>query len=488
MNQQYKYSRIESSKDGKLIPLCKRNLDGAEFSLHSKYNPLREAESFAQNVDESSLFIIVLGLAGAYHIKAILDKCPKCKIIAVEISARDIDFLKTIPMVKEVAENKRVIISDESSLEKAILSNYKPALHGNLKILSLRQWENLFADCAERCREKIMAAIKLLSADYSVQCHFGKIWQKNILTNLSLAAKTKSFGEIQKNINTDKKAAIIAAGPSLDDSAERLKVRRNDYFIIATDTAFSALLKRGIKSDCIISIDGQAVSHEHYMEKIPESTICVFDLCACPSAVRKALSESKSVLLTESGHPLSQYASLFQKKRNFPHINSGSGTVTIAGASLAKKMGFKQIEFFGADFAYIAGRPYCQGTYLENKFYSKSDRLSSAEKFYTALMYRTEVIKTDEKSISTEILEAYRNSLKDFMSKEECEENIEEGHFNLSEFKKSYIKELKSAFPSEGNIDENSYAMTTLLPLCAKMGKGSAFLAYLKTLSYTERV
>ena len=495
---EYYYSQIIESKDGNLIPLCK-NKTGQEVALHSKYNPIREADGFSANVDHSCFFFVILGLAGGYHIQKLLEKCPKAKIIAVETSQVSLDFLSVIPCVKILSADKRVSLTSIENLEQILLSKYKPAIHGNLTILSLRQWENVFSDAAQLARDKITKTIKLLASDFSAQSHFGKIWQKNILSNLSIAEKTKLYKEIQKLSETNrlqndlamqKTAAIIAAGPSLNEKITLLKENREKYFIIATDTAFSALKKRKIEIDAVVSIDGQMVSHQHYMEGFSKNTLYVFDLCANSSAVRKAVENSQNVILAETGHPLAQYASFFSGKQNFIHLEAGSGTVTIAAASFAKSLGFKHIEFFGADFSYIDGLPYVRGTYLENQFYSKSNRLCPAEKSYSALMYRTPVKKISGNKITTEILEAYKNSLSDFMAQKQDDTNEKAccGQFVLKDFKSQYCKDLRNTFKSEDDIDEDSFAFTTLLPLMAKLGKGAAFLAYLNVLRYTERI
>lgn len=488
------YSQISEAKDGNPVPLCK-NGAGFETAMHSKYNPLREAEGFAANIDESALFFVILGIAGGYHIQKVLEKCPKAKILAVETDREAIDFLEQIPLVKSLSKDNRVIFSTLQTLEEQLLCSYKPAVHGNLTILSLRQWETFFASQAQEAREKINAAIKLLAQDYSVQSHFGKIWHKNILSNLGLAEKSESFEKLKSEISSQsasKTAAVIAAGPSLDESVKKLIEHREDYFIIATDTAFSSLLKQEIESDAVVSIDGQMVSHQHYLEKVNEKTVYCFDLCANSSSARKIIEKSGRLIFFETGHPLCQYASMFSGKQSFLHLEAGSGTVTIAAASLAQKLGFpnERIEFFGADFSYINGRPYARGTYLEGQFHSKSSRFNSSDKLYSALMYRTPLQKISETKYTTEILEAYKNSLVKFMKENSSakKEGNDFGKFSLKDFKVQYCKDLRNSFKSEDDIDEASYAFTTLLPLCAKLGKGSSFLAYLKTLIYTERV
>ncbi|MBQ9909466.1 MAG: motility associated factor glycosyltransferase family protein [Treponema sp.] len=490
MDSEYSYSQIIEAKDGSKIPLCRNSSGGSECSLHSKYNPVREAEAFSQTVDSECLFFVVLGLSGGYHIEKIIEKCPKAKILAVEISEAAIDFLSQIPCVKTIMRNRRVIVSDIKSIKEKLLSSYKPAVHGNLTILSLRQWESLFPDKAAEAREKITETIRLLASDYSVQSHFGLIWQKNIFNNLSMAEKAKSFQKL--HADTKKTAAIIAAGPSLCEHISELRENRQKYFIIATDTAWSALNKEKIISDAVVSIDGQMISHQHFIEEIPEETLFVFDLCANSCAARKVLEKTGNLVFVESGHPLAQYASLYAGRPTFAHVDSGSGTVTIAAANFARSLGFQndRITFFGADFSYLGGRPYARGTYLEGQFHSKSTRLAGADNFYSRLMYRTPTIRLSQDSITTEILQAYKNSLKEFMESKNLNSNAGRnfGLFNFKDFKSNYYKDLSKTFRSEDNIDEASPAFLTLLPLCAKLGKGSAFLAYLKVLRYTERV
>ncbi|MBR1536342.1 MAG: motility associated factor glycosyltransferase family protein [Treponema sp.] len=513
MGGKFFYSQIILSKDENQIPLCKNEETGQEASLHSKYNPLREAESFVQNIDESCRFFVVLGLCGGYHIEKLLKKCPNSKILVIEKSDSDIKFLSEIKCVKNLFCEKCVKICPVSSVNESILSFYKPALHGNLTILSLRAWENAFESEAKLAREKINESIKLLAGDFSVQSHFGKIWQKNILTNLKIlgeAGACKDVGHPVISLGTNEKiAAVIAAGPSLNETISELKNNRKKYFIIATDTAFSSLTKQNVFCDAVVSIDGQNVSHEHYLEKLGENTIYAFDLCASPSSVRKALKFSRNVLFFESGHPLSQYASFFDSQspshKNFIHLEAGSGTVTIAAASLASVLGFSELRFFGADFSYIKGSPYARGTYLESKFYSNSNRFNPAEKTYSALMFRTELKRLDEKTVTTEILESYKNSLEEFMKKREtlrdcvsqndqkCKQNflneiLAKKSFDYESFISKYCKELKESFKDGDFPLEDTNASMTLLPYLAKVGKNFSFVAYLKKLEYNKNI
>lgn len=485
------YTETTESKDGKIIPVIGRT------ALHSKYNPEREAQNFASQFEKSSFFVI-LGLAGGYHISAILERHPTARVIAVEAESDDIEFLKRIPEVQKLHSDKRVRFAAEEDIGRTIMEFYKPAIHGDMTIAALRSWENIFKEKKNSIVEKIQEALKAVSADYSVQCHFGKIWQRNIFENLKSASKlNEKAKDIFDEIPAEKTAAVIAAGPTFNETVRKIEENRSGYFLIATDTAYSALEERKIKADCVVSVDGQNVSHSHYMHKIDSGTIYVFDLCANSSAVRKAVEAGGKVVFSESGHPLARYASTYTGKKAFPTIETGSGTVTIAAADFAVKAGFRKIEFFGADFSYVGGLSYTKGTYLDRIYRSDENRLDNAETRFDRLMFRTELKRTGDSRFTTEILESYSDSMEAFMKRSgfkkiadgstkifESEKNKKERtdfqEFNYEDFIKFYRGRI-SQMP-----DEDSPEMMTLLPLAANMK--SRILAHSKSLGYTEKL
>lgn len=485
------YTEIIESKNGEKIPLVNKT------ALHSKYNPEREAESFA-NQFASPAFFVVVGLAGGYHISALMKKFPESNVIAAENDESDLRFLEKLPEIQKLHSEKRFQAATKSDIKRKIIETYKPAIHGDMTIATLRSWENIFPDEKKEIIKEIQSALKIVSADYSVQCHFGKIWHKNIFENLKVASEIKT--DIKKTIGeipNEKIAAIIAAGPSLNETYKKIEDEREKYFVIATDTAFSVLAERKIKADCVVSVDGQNISHSHYMHGIYSDTIFVFDLCANSSAVRKVRSGSKKIIFTENGHPLAKYASAYTGKNSFLENYTGSGTVTIAAASFAITAGFTKIEFFGADFSYIGGAPYARGTYLDTIYGTSESKFENSETKFSALMFRTELKRVGERKFTTEVLESYENSAEKFMS--ECgfsktnegktkffksngkkDSDLDFVPFSYEDFRNFYKNRIKN-IPSEDSAE-----MTTMLPLVASLK--SRILAHSKSLEYTDKL
>lgn len=469
------YSEIIKSKTSLQIPVF---FDGRP--MHSKYNPVQEGMTFAGQVKEYSGFIVVLGIGGGYHIKSISERFPEAHILAIETSADDLNFLKNIQCIQDLQKNKKITFAaceEKSEISRLLTSLYIPAFHGNLSICVHRAWAEHLPEKTKLLTKYIQQILSEISADYSVQAHFGKIWQHNIMQNLyffsEYSKKHSDCFQITQNFPTEKTAAVIAAGPSLDSSIEELKLNRKNYYIISTDTALNSLLRNRIIPDAVISIDGQNVSHTHFMFTKKElelnffaKTLFIFDLCSNPDSVRQILNNGSKILFTRNSHPLSAIAG------NFLKIQSGSGTVTIAACDFARKAGFSKIKTFAADFSYFSGKAYAKGTYLEQNFNGNSCRLNSGEQQYDTLMFRTPLILKDirKKIYTTEVLESYRKTFEQWQSdssnKAACICEISNPKdFSFGDFFKKLISTQNNA---NGNF-------SALLPYIAFLRKDKSF-------------
>ena len=406
------YSQVILSKTGLEIPVFKSGK-----TVDSRYDPERESQRLLEQIKDDSHFLIVTGIASGILIKTILKDRPQTFILAVENSQEDIDLLKGLKIVNELSNDKRVCFTTVDSLKDKITELYVPAFYGNLQVIEQRGWTLENTGLIETINKSINMATGIVSADFSVQSHFGKLWQHNILNNIKHLDKSQSIG----NLPVEKTALIVAAGPTLDKTIQTIKNDLSKYFIIATDTALSILNSYGIIPQAVISIDGQNVSNIHFIHNTKSEfsqTLFLFDLCANSSAVNMVLKNSNKVCLFTSGHPLSEYLN-----RHFslglPSLFSGAGTVTISAVDFAIKAGFKNIKIAGADFSYSNGKPYAKGTYLDRLYNQKSNKINSAQKQFSALEFRTPLIAKND-TFTTQILDAYRTSFENFLNNTGC--------------------------------------------------------------------
>jgi hypothetical protein len=142
-----------------------------------------------------------------------------------------------------------------------------------------------------------------------------------------------------------KKAALVAAGPSLDDNVDVLKQLKNKYFLLCVGAAYKTLLHHNIEPDAIVISD----PHDLVFEQIKgvSGQIPLLFLATVNKEVVRYWSGTK-IILFQARYPLSEQ---FAKEHQIPLIQTG-GSVATTGLDVLIKMGFAEIVFFGQDLAY----------------------------------------------------------------------------------------------------------------------------------------
>lgn len=426
------YAEIITAKNGTPVPVFQ---NGRTF--FSSYNPERDAEHFLNAYAESfsnAGFILIGGIGTGLHILKTAHAYPHARILAFEADEESLAFSKAhlSSELQAIIDNgDRIFLTCAAHLKQALPSHYIPALHGNFVFAAFRSWSDFLGEKAASFIPLINNIISDISADYSVQAQFGKLWHTNILKNLLI------FDNMNESQRFDfasfftgrKKAAIIGAGPSLDEYISILAEKRSEYCIFATDTIYGTLKSAGITPDFVVTVDSQPVSEKHFVGQDLEGTVLAADLTANSSILTYALRKNAPILLFHNQHPLSMLFDSWILETDdtaspFPLIDSGAGTVLHAAADLARKLGFSELVFFGADFAYSKGKPYARGTYLEKQHYTDAGRTGTAETAYCRLMYRSPLITLSEDAVTTDVLLRYKNALSSYL-KMECPSILE---------------------------------------------------------------
>ena len=378
----FRYSAAQRARNGSLVPLFR---DGA--SAHSLFNPEREAAQLIDTMSETG-FALFAGIGGAFHIREFLSRDSGRACIAAESSPMALASLFGLIDLSDVIADLRVtvIALRDGSEAGAILSGrYLPALHGNFRLVPLRSWQERNGDACSSLAGVVQESLDRISADFSVQAHFGKLWLRNFAENLALASR---FQGRLPAVDTSKKAIVVAAGPGLEPCLRRIKDERERYTLFSTDTAWNTLADSGIIPDFFVSIDAQPVSASHVMRPFANGMTVILDVCGNPVIARKAIADGATIIFTAGAHPLARYAARYSP---LPPLDTSSGTVTLAALDAAHSLNFQDIETIGADFAYTGGKPYARGTYLAHGFGSTASRILPIETLYSTLMFRTPV-------------------------------------------------------------------------------------------------
>jgi len=472
---QGRYTFIES-RTGRVVPAIV-DPDGQSHALHSTVDPEKEAQRLAATLNEGWVepgFVVFLGLGAAYAAEAALSANTASHILVIEFDINGVAELFCSREYTALGDPRFTLLVDPDDIliQKTILDLYSPCLCGGIRVLPLRgrveQDKEKFiltGEIAQRTIEKV-------SADYSVQAHFGMRWFSNIIRNIGIAqsikqnAPTGAPHQISAPLVAATAAAdvaICAAGPSLDAQIPLLLDRRESLFVIAADTSMPALLAGGVKPDAVVSIDCQHISYWHFTGTDCADIPLFLDIASPP-----LLSGfSRSPIFFAGGHPLAAYIS--QKWKPLPVLDTSGGNVTYACLSLAGQLGAKRITVYGADFSYPLGRPYARGTYFYPLFERQQNRLSPLEARVSSFLYRSPFLPPENEGPQSKVspcyetgsLRFYRKSFETKASAMEAEVIAESGlgiPLELRKIKQSTSDRQKTDFaPIKGLMDANKF-------------------------------
>jgi len=398
------YTFLESRQGDKIPALV--DPAGSARPLHSMVDPRKEATRLISTVETES-FLVLLGLGGGYYVEAALERDDIGVVLVVEYDLSGLaELFSEIDYTRFFRDARFHLLADacESELRENILDLYQPALYGGIRVIPTRS-RTVNEPNFIMATDAIQAAITRVSADFSVQAHFGKRWFSNIVRNL------KSAETARDDTPEIRRAAVTAAGSSLSAQIPALRQKRDELFLIATDTSLPCLLHEKLTPDAVITIDCQHISYHHFMAGFPDNTLLFLDLASPPGFTRL----TKNYRFFATDHPLTRYISRTWK--DLPSLDVSGGNVTYAAISLAEQLGAREIELYGADFACPNGVPYARGAYTYSVFAKKQSRLSPLETQASAFLYRVPLSKVrrsdDSWYYETETLKFYREGLEE---------------------------------------------------------------------------
>ncbi|MDR0722836.1 MAG: DUF115 domain-containing protein [Treponema sp.] len=495
--------RFVRSRSGEPIPAL-GGPSGGIRPLHSLVDPVREGRRLISTVKDAG-FLVFFGLGGGFAITAALEREDIHHILVVDYDIQGMAaLLNSKPYLALWQDPRLHILVDPSPalIEQYILEHYQPILYGGIQVIPLRIRIDAEPERFSAAGEGINAAIREISGDYSVQAHFGARWFSNILRNL---LRMKPVPDPLPELN---QAAICAAGPSLDMQLPLLAKKRRSCFLIATDTSLPSLLQAGLVPDAVVSIDCQHISYYHFMQGLPGHIPLYLDVASPPVVASRTVDPR----FFSGGHPLTRYVS--QYWRPLPLVDTSGGNVTYAALSLADCLGAKQVELYGADFAYPLGRTYARGTYLYPFFDARQTRIAPLEALWSAFLYRSPELKRiargDAWYYETPSLSRYRRLLEEkipvlrsqvipveglgaplrIRKPEEVLPQSQPGTFPRAsipaqDFIAAYRKKIWDLPPVTGTIqsylqgltEAQGLVLTTLLPLAAAIQHRTPFLS-----------
>ncbi len=330
--------------------------------IHSKYNPVAEAERFVQRMPECSI-LILLGASIGYITDALKKLRPQTKVLALYLH-RDIYEASDKP--PDCIWYPDAELADIETNISAFLFHHIPEYYLNqLHVLEWKPMIDCFPELQNCLYGAIQRTVRQLRGNIYTSGYFGKRWIQNSIVNY-----LSDNIQVQLQCRDDLPVAILAPGWSLRDKLPFIARYRKNMILLALSSTVEILLREGIQPDCIIHSDGGYWA-ARYLDNIPEIPLI------CPLRARLPRS---SLLVSFCSQGFLMEHDIGEKENLLPITEHP--TVTGLAIEIALHMTRRAIIFFGLDLAAHDILGHARGHTSERYITAATHRMQTADSRY----------------------------------------------------------------------------------------------------------
>jgi len=361
--------------------------------IHSRIDPVLEAKRFIQsNVNGDEDLIIVFGLGLGYHIEELINRNTKSLIIIIEPSIELFNAaLKTRDLSKILKSEKVNLLIEPETLD---YDNFITPI-SNVKFIIYRPYMAIAREKALEFKNSYKSYTNRRNINTATLKRFDRLWTKNTFKNAKYFFTLNGISSLRGKFK-GLPAIVIGAGPSVEKVKEDLINYKKDVVLIAVDTAFTPLLKMGIVSDFVVTVDPQLIN-SYYLrnpiaEEIKKLPILVADPSVHPITFRNYTGKK---LLTSSVFTPGKLIEKFSGEKG--NIAAG-GSVATAAFDLARIIGADPIVLIGLDLSYKDGKTHLSGSLYESYILSTINRFNTSETIFAKHLNNSICQKVDDKN------------------------------------------------------------------------------------------
>jgi len=247
--------------------------------FHDSLNPEKEVEIQSKFIkDDNRGLVAVVGIGLAYMPLCLLKTKSKLRYVLIIEPLWDV-FLRAMELcdLSELFFSSKVYffigenILELSKLTEKIIRTVK---NEESSFISHQKSKELFADVYNKAYKNTFSLISQINIDGATSKEHGKDFFYNTLKNLSLCHYARIIDHYFLKLK-GLPCICVGAGPSLDLSISEIRDNIDKAVIISADSAFLPLIKNGIKSDIVTTIDFQWINREKLTYFYPEKELDV---------------------------------------------------------------------------------------------------------------------------------------------------------------------------------------------------------------------
>lgn len=370
--------RLENARNG-MLTIIYENDPGSTY-IHSKYDPAAEAQRFIGQYKDVGRYkhVFFYGVGMGYHIEEFCRNWPDRKFTLYEPEQSILlSYLKERQLEKLPLSNCKGIYTGSSQRDIGyMLQQYVSQINGEVLFVILPSYERIFSEKYKYFLEAFRIAVMNKRASLQAQTHFQKLWTTNSIKNFKEVVNSSNILQDKKGYFVGKPAIIAAAGPSLEDELENLRLIKEKglAYIFSVGSAINTLISDGILPDAVCIYDPAPNTNE-VIRKVKEQRLdipLIYGSSVYSGAIQDYPGRKLHMLTSQD-----TISSFFLKHKNEKELAGiiDSPSIAIVALQMFIMLGCAPIILVGQNFAFKNNRYYAQGIEYENR----SGELSSSD-------------------------------------------------------------------------------------------------------------
>ncbi|WP_010648158.1 motility associated factor glycosyltransferase family protein [Oceanobacillus massiliensis] len=346
--------------------------DNQQLMVHSKYDPLREAERIVSSHKEEidgDTHVFFYGVGMGYHIEKFKEMFPNNSysiyepIPEVFLSMAEVRTLDCF-----ISNNTKNIFIDKHDTESITYLQEFNSSNKNIHIIVLPSYENIIRDKFIHFQENVKKIIRSRRNSLYTNYNFQKHWVNNSLINFNKVLDTPNIlKDIEHKHFRGKPAIIVSAGPSLSDDMENIRYIKDNKlaYIFSVGSAINSLIEYGILPDAVCTYD-PGEKNQMVFKKMIDSNIDSVPMVFGSSVGYETL--------TKYNGPKTHFITT-QDRTSLYFLNDqlnleedliiDSPSIAVMTFQLLNKLGANPIIFAGQNLGYLYERRYSEGIEYE---------------------------------------------------------------------------------------------------------------------------
>ncbi|HOV64183.1 MAG TPA: DUF115 domain-containing protein, partial [Spirochaetia bacterium] len=329
--------------------------------LYSAVDPEGRAERIASSVpkEEQTLYLIPSPLL-FYGCKTILKNLPQTsRIFCVE--ADEALMSLSLSSAETIIEDERV--SYIRTADPLLAGRYLEERIGawrfrRVRLIPLNGGYALYKTVYDAIEAQLDTVIQTYWRNRMTLMHMGPLWVKNVFLNLIQLPHTLPLSAL----HTEQPVWVAGAGESLERALPLMKAHREEFFLIAVDTALPCLTQSGITPDLILALEAQYANLKDFIGFANRSVPLCADISSFPGVLR-LFQGNKFLFASRFADTalLSRLREHFSREHFSIEELPPLGSVGVVAVKIGLDMTEAPLIVSGLDFSYTPGKTHSRG-------------------------------------------------------------------------------------------------------------------------------